>query len=586
MLWKFLITIPLCIQRCNSTSLGSELGKSLGYVYIGLCAIFVLITGILVLCRPKNKGIAASLLHLIIFLQFARCTALINFGYSDFGLSFWKSFGVFQNPYNFFSCVSSEDPWTRIGLDSTYFLCNSFFQLLLLGLTVMIWLLIPVFKFGTRGQRWIDFFIFIAYCSTIDLSVSAFLQLNSVRTTQLDFTSVLGSISSALAIFYLSLLGGLLALQCFFIYNGKYDNALTCFLTEEFIIDNNYYHYVYYPMQIMTKLLYSFLLVYTQDNKYTVPIVISITNLILCNTYAVSYIISMKPYLYAHNTVLTLILIIIEVVYLFIPLLYTFAAGNEWVIDCALLTLFSFGIFIAVLRGYLDFRDKSTVIPISEEREESPNSKKPNVRKEDILDSSDDALFSNDNTRHIEPDEMRRELRKKYTDIRRKRGIEIEAEAESQLDLKSPESKHLNTPRVDNFFADLAKKWESDGSTKAGMKKLDFREIDKDVSGNNRLSHSKRDAELTESPMSYLRGVNYSGMRVASETSQLSSYKVERPYVKRLKDIENLDDDVESRNRGVVFPSSASRSQISPMSHVTSLSNINAFTVKKFEPKF
>ena len=580
MSWKFLVLIPLCIRGSYSASLGSGLGKYLGYVYIGLCAVCVLITCILALLRPNNKGIAASLLHLIIFLQFSRCTALINFGYSDFGLSFWKAFGVLQNPYAFFSCAASGDPWTRIGLDSTYFLCNSFFQLLMISIALLIWVLIPVFKSSARGKRWADFFIFIAYSSIIDLSVSAFLQINYVRSTQYDFTITLDCISTVLAITYLSVMGILLALQCFLIYRGRYDHAITSFLTEEFIIDNNYYHYVYYPMQILTKLMYAFLLVYTQENKYTVPIVISMTNLVLCNTYAVSYIISMKPYLYSHNTALTLSLIVIEVIYLFIPLLYTSAAGSEWVIDCALLMLFSFGIFIAVLRGYLDFRDKSAVTPISGGQEEPQITMKANGAMEDALDSSADALFHNENSKYKKQGEVTVGIRNKYPSSKKITGLEIEAVP--QEDLKNGEITHFATPKMDSFFADTAKKIENEYLEKSGFKKLDLKGLNKDMAENNRHSSTKRYVEHADSPMGYLRGVNYSE-RKATEISQAPN-SIDRLDRKRFKEVDGFGDEIESRNRRNVFPPSPSRPQISPMSYTSSLSNINAFTVKKFDP--
>ena len=81
---------------------------------------------------------------------------------------------------------------------------------------------------------------------------------------------------------YLSLLIILIAWQLYYLYRCKYNTWITSFLTEEFETNNDYYHYLYYPLQILSKLLYSFLLVFTQSQQYTVPIVVSIVDLILC----------------------------------------------------------------------------------------------------------------------------------------------------------------------------------------------------------------------------------------------------------------------------------------------------------------
>lgn len=181
MVLKSLHLLPLLIMKAYSADLGTNLGESLGYAFIGIISFSIMLTGLFIVSRPKNKGIASSLLQLIIFLQFARCTNLLNFSHSNFSLSFWMTFSKIQSPFDFFTCKPSTDPWTRLGLNSTNFLCNSFFQFLIIFCAIFIWAILPLFSSKIKGKRWMDFIVFMAYCSTIDLSVSAFLQLLNVR---------------------------------------------------------------------------------------------------------------------------------------------------------------------------------------------------------------------------------------------------------------------------------------------------------------------------------------------------------------------------------------------------------------------
>jgi hypothetical protein len=98
---------------------------------------------------------------------------------------------------------------------------------------------------------------------------------------------------------------------------------LTSLITEEFHEGQDYYHYLYYPSNILAKLLYALLIVFTESQKYTVPIVISIVNLILCIFYIVAYIVSVRPFVYMSDTLLSLFMIVLEIMFLFVPLLYT-----------------------------------------------------------------------------------------------------------------------------------------------------------------------------------------------------------------------------------------------------------------------
>lgn len=358
-------------------------------------------------------------------------------------------------------------------------------------------------------------------------------------------------------------------MQMYFLYKQKYNTAITNFLTQEFEMNNTYYHYIYYPLQILSKLLYSFLIVFTQDYKYTVPIVISITDLILCNFYTVSYIISMKPYLLVHNTLLTLALISVEIMYLFIPLTYSMSGEYEWVVDSLLLVLFSIGIFIGVLRGYLDFKGKTTVVPIINREEENVPNK---VGSHEALDSSLDNLCpikeqNSENSMSISKIESSvRENRTRVFSFKENKEVTVDAESDGQNSVKK------------SYFSRI--RFKSQKNEPPKMKKLNLEEIGSDFEFKN--SKQREDFEYVESPASYMRGLE-SAMRVNTEISQLSNKNSGKSIPKTFQDLDDLTDEIESRNQGVKFPLSP-RSLRSPMSHQSNGLNINAMTVKKFDP--
>lgn len=105
-------------------------------------------------------------------------------------------------------------------------------------------------------------------------------------------------------------------------------------------------------------LLHMFLLVFSQDKPYTVPIVISIVNLIHCNLYLVAYVVSIRPFIYTNTMLFTLAIQIIEIIFLYIPLLYNYNTLPFAFIDIFSIFLFVLANSFISARVYFLYRAK------------------------------------------------------------------------------------------------------------------------------------------------------------------------------------------------------------------------------------
>ena len=135
------------------------------------------------------------------------------------------------------------------------------------------------------------------------------------------------------------------------------------------------------------------LLVFSRDKPYTVPIVISIVNLIHCNSYLVSYIVSIRPYLFTNTMVFAVAVQIIEIVFLYIPLLYNYNTIPFAFIDIFSIFLFLLANSFISARVYFLYTAK-TSLPIQSQVFSNSNLQ----LNEEIQDSSiiDHANDSND----------------------------------------------------------------------------------------------------------------------------------------------------------------------------------------------
>lgn len=142
-------------------------------------------------------------------------------------------------------------------------------------------------------------------------------------------------------------------------------------IVEEFEVGKDYYTYFYFPSMICTKLLYACLLVFTTDKPYTVPIVTSIMNLILCNKYTVSYIVSTRPYVHLSDMIIMLFEICIEIIFLFFPVVYSVDAISNIILDSLTLGVLCFGMLILQIKAYLDVKDPKDLTPVSEGKKQT-----------------------------------------------------------------------------------------------------------------------------------------------------------------------------------------------------------------------
>jgi hypothetical protein len=190
----------------------------------------------------------------------------------------------------------------------------------------------------------------------MDLSFSAFLQLKYVKSIQISLESGLDLTGLILSSIYLILLLTLITLQSLYIYKGISSNWLLDMIKEEFTEEKDHYFYYYYPALLSKVLLHSCLLVFTQDKPFTVPIVVSIINLINCNPYSVSYIISIRPFSSTKTLIFAGLIQFIEIFFMYLPILYNFNTLSDFIIDLFSIFLFFVGFLMILLRVFFFFK--------------------------------------------------------------------------------------------------------------------------------------------------------------------------------------------------------------------------------------
>ena len=154
MVHQFLFVLLLYSKGSYASTLGTSLGETVGYTFIGICGFLVVCTGLFIIIKPSNKGTPSSLIQIILFLQFTRYTTLFNFQHSSFYIKLWQTFNQIQNPYNFLSCGNSiAEPWSLLGFTTSNFVCNSISQLIIISLILVIWLVLPLFYPKIKGKR-------------------------------------------------------------------------------------------------------------------------------------------------------------------------------------------------------------------------------------------------------------------------------------------------------------------------------------------------------------------------------------------------------------------------------------------------
>ncbi|OMJ82122.1 hypothetical protein SteCoe_17288 [Stentor coeruleus] len=146
---------------------------------------------------------------------------------------------------------------------------------------------------------------------------------------------------------------------------------------------------------IFIKILYACLLVFTIEKPYTVPIVISIMNLILCNKYTVSYIVSIRPYVYLYDMIIVLFEIIIEIIFLFFPMIYSVNTISDMIIDSLVIGILLSGILVLQFKAYFNAKDPKSLTSVLEEKNQtakivSENDGQYENSKDEILDMSSD----------------------------------------------------------------------------------------------------------------------------------------------------------------------------------------------------
>ncbi|OMJ76249.1 hypothetical protein SteCoe_24430 [Stentor coeruleus] len=344
--------ILLILHQVHASGFSTDIGEVAGLTFIGIACFLVFCTSTMIISRPERKGVISSLIHIIILIQFTRYTCLMNFTASEFYYKFFNIFTIIQDPYELFN-TTPQSPWQILRFESTNFIENSIAHLILIPIILLVWIFIKCFVTKYQGPKWNRFFVFTAYASTLDLSVSAFIQIKN-----LSFDSIIDIFGSVFALSYIAFILGLISLQLFFIYKTRYESLYVAVIIEEFEVDKDYYFYFYFPSMICLKVLYACLLVFTRDKPYTVPIVMSIMNLILF-----SYIVSIRPYFRLSDMVIVLFGICIEIFFLFFPMIYSVNAVSDIIIDSLTIGILFIGLALFQIKAYLDVKEPKTLTP-------------------------------------------------------------------------------------------------------------------------------------------------------------------------------------------------------------------------------
>lgn len=176
-----MVLLMFCLAKAHASGLSIGTGKIAGLSFIGLACTLVVFIGVLVIMRPRHKGIISSLMQMTIFMQTVRYISVLNWNRSIFYSQFFYSFSVIQDPFKTFD-KDNYSPWVVARLFSTNFIKNSLIDLIAIAVVLLIWFCIRFMIVRFRGPRLNRFLVFIAYCSAIELSLSSFIQLKNVKS--------------------------------------------------------------------------------------------------------------------------------------------------------------------------------------------------------------------------------------------------------------------------------------------------------------------------------------------------------------------------------------------------------------------
>ena len=156
----------------------------------------------------------------------------------------------------------------------------------------------------------------------------------------------------------------MIGFQCFFIYQEKFDSFLIESIKEDFIPGKEYYFYYFYPLLLLKVLVHMCILVYAESRRYSAPVVVSIMNLINCNIYLVSYVISIQPFVYQRHSFFVFFIQVIEIIFMFLPILYEINSIPDIAIDLSSISLFILGLLSFPIRTYTDYSSSKRLSPI------------------------------------------------------------------------------------------------------------------------------------------------------------------------------------------------------------------------------
>lgn len=352
-----MIILGLILPATQASGLSPATGEIVGFTYAALTVSLICLLFFLMYKKSDAKGLKASLIQLSVFVQFFRYSGLINFAQSEFYVKALEVFFMSQDPWEAIECSRAGLPWNRFGFDSSNFLCNSWALLAFVGLSLLICVI--CIGFMKKNKDFKDFILVVMYCTLSDLAFSAFLQLKFVRVIKISFSGALDIVGSCAAIVYLLGVMVILAVQSFYVYKNNHLSWVVSMITEEFQQDKEYYYYLFYPILNFSVVFHMCLLVFSQDRPFTVPIVISIIILFNCNVYSVSYMVSIRPYAQTKSIIFVASIQILEVIILFIPLLYNYNIMNFTIIDTFSIFLFFLANFVIILRIFYIIKDFS-----------------------------------------------------------------------------------------------------------------------------------------------------------------------------------------------------------------------------------
>lgn len=168
-------------------------------------------------------------------------------------------------------------------------------------------------------------------------------------------------------------------MQLVYIYKTYYDSWLILVIIEDFVFEKKSYSYLYLPLMITTKVVYCYLLVFMRDVDYLVPIVIAAGNMLLCKGYLAFYLLIIRPFVFKIDLVIVIIELVLEVIFAFLPMVYSSDEVSYIVLDILVVSIFGFGILLLGLKALLNARNRNFIENSLDTRNEtakvSPGSK-------------------------------------------------------------------------------------------------------------------------------------------------------------------------------------------------------------------